>query len=179
MSSASTQSREGVASVALKPLAESDLPLTMQWRNDERSLRWFKDAAPLQWESHLAWFRRQGPRTSRDRMFMAWTSDGVPVGQSSIYNFDMGGNRAEVGRFLSDPELRGRGLFREALLQTLDMAFNEMGLDEVHLEVISGNTRAIRLYESVGFTVIGTAAAIKDDGLTAMHLARGDHRAVT
>jgi len=144
--------REG-ESVTLRSLEERDLPLTMQWRNDPRSLRWFVSDAPLEWTAHHAWFTRYQASESRDCMFFAETSDGQPVGQSSIYNFSCDGRRAEVGRFLSDPELRGRGLFRESLLLTLDAAFGPLGVEEVFLAVLSDNERAVRLYESVGFEV--------------------------
>lgn len=137
--------------VILRSLEERDLPLTMQWRNDERSLRWFMSDRPLEWLPHVAWFTRYMASDSRDCMFFAETNEGVPVGQSSVYNFSSDGRRAEVGRFLSDPDLRGRGFFREALLLTLDAAFGPLALDEVFLEVLADNARAIRLYESVGF----------------------------
>lgn len=147
--------------------------LTMAWRNDERSLRWFKSAAPLQWESHLGWFTRYAQRDSPDCMFFAVTRSGVPVGQTSIYNFSTDGTRAEVGRFLSDPDLRGRGLFREALLLTLDIAFGVAGLREVFLEVFKDNERAIRLYRSVGFEQTGADA----DGATIRMELTGAHYA--
>jgi RimJ/RimL family protein N-acetyltransferase len=135
--------------VCLRGLSERDLPLTLAWRNDQRSLRWFKNAVPLEPEPHRAWFRRYAEDGAAGCMFFVEDHAGQPVGQSSIYN--LAGSRAEVGRFLSSPELRGKGLFREALLLTLGAAFDIAGLDEVHLEVIATNERAIRLYESVGF----------------------------
>lgn len=153
--------------IRLRGLEERDLPLTMRWRNDERSLRWFKNADPLGWDSHVSWFRRYQASDASDCMFFAETMDGVPVGQTSVYNFSMAGGRAEVGRFLSDPELRGRGLFREALILTLNAAFDRMGLNSVHLEVLANNDRAIRLYQSVGFE---NSMAEKEPGVINMEL---------
>ncbi len=150
--------------VRLRGLSERDLPLTLAWRNDERSLRWFKSATPLEPEPHHAWFRRYTEDDSAGCMFFIEDRAGQPVGQSSIYNLE--GQRAEVGRFLSSPELRGKGLFREALLLTPGAAFEIAGLEEVYLEVIATNERAIRLYESVGFVRHNGA----DDNLVAMRL---------
>lgn len=149
--------------VTLRGLAERDLPHTLAWRNDERSLRWFKSATLLEMTSHVAWFHRYLGDPSAGCMFFIEGADGGPIGQSSIYNIE--GDSAEVGRFLSDPELRGAGLFREALLLTLHAAFAHGGLQQVHLEVIDTNERAIRLYESVGFERSGVK-----DGLLAMCL---------
>jgi RimJ/RimL family protein N-acetyltransferase len=155
----------GGPTVRLRGLEEKDLPRTLAWRNDDRSLRWFKNATPLEFASHSAWFHRYLADDGAGCMFFVEELDGSPVGQSSVYNLD--GSRAEVGRFLSSPELRGRGLFREALILTLWAAFELAKLDEVHLEVIAGNERAIRLYESVGFVRQGIS-----DGLVQMSLRR-------
>ena len=155
--------------IRLRALREADLPLTLAWRNDDRSLQWFKSQELLQWGSHLRWFHAYAAGKSRDRMFFAETLDGTPVGQSSIYNFDSTGQSAEVGRFLSDPELRGQGLFRDALALTLVAAFDLMGLADVHLEVLENNERAMRLYRSAGF-----AQGTTSRGVVRMNLQRAD-----
>lgn len=159
--------RDGAA-VRLRPLAREDLQSTLAWRNAPESLRWFKTAQPLQWESHLAWYENYRAGTGDDCMYFVETLAGEGVGQSSIYNVDAAMRQAEVGRFLSDPAVRGRGLFREALLLTLEVAFREMALDKVYLEVRQDNERAIRLYESVGFHRSGAA----DPGLVRMEMDR-------
>jgi len=155
----------GGPTVRLRGLEERDLPHTLAWRNDDRSLRWFKNSTPLEFAPHCAWFHKYLADDGAGCMFFIEELDGSPVGQSSIYNLE--GVRAEVGRFLSSPELRGRGLFREALVLTLWAAFELAKLDEVHLEVIANNERAIRLYESVGFVSQG-----ESDGLVRMSLGR-------
>lgn len=157
------------ARIRIRGLEETDLPLTLAWRNDDQSRRWFKSQEALQLESHVGWFTRYAASESPDCMFFAETLEGEPVGQSSIYNFDQGVPRAEVGRFISDPKLRGKGLFRETLLLTLFVGFDVLGLEDLHLEVIETNERAIRLYESVGF-VAGTP----ESGLIPMRLSRKD-----
>jgi RimJ/RimL family protein N-acetyltransferase len=156
--------------VRLRRLAERDLPLTLAWRNDDRSRQWFKDSTPLQPEGHREWFRRFSASGGPDLMLVAETLDGRVVGQLSIYNVDAAAASAEVGRFLSDPDLRGQGYFREALTLMLDLAFGDLGFRSLHLEVIDRNERARRLYESVGFR--DEAAA---DGLVVMRLAADDY----
>ena len=139
------------ARIRLRRLVREDLPSTLAWRNDERSRKWFKSQDLLQPDAHAAWFERFMSSKSRDCMFFAEMHDGTPVGQTSIYNFNPELEDAEVGRFLSDPALRGQGFFRDALLLTLAHAFDALNLRTVHLEVFRNNARAIRLYESVGF----------------------------
>jgi RimJ/RimL family protein N-acetyltransferase len=151
--------------VRLRRLAERDLPLTLAWRNDDRSRQWFKDSRLLQRDAHFEWFRRFSAAQGHDLMLVAETLDGRVVAQLSIYNVDLSARSAEVGRFLSDPELRGRGFFREALVLMIKFSFQNLMFENLHLEVMADNTRARRLYESVGFGHVTEEA-----GLVAMRL---------
>ena len=53
------------------------------------------------------------------------------------------------------PEFRGRGLGRALLMKALD-GFRRAGVRKVTLEATSGNTPAIRLYETSGFRLYQT-----------------------
>ena len=57
---------------------------------------------------------------------------------------------------LFDPEVRGRGFGKEALLMLLDYAFNILDLHVVVILVDSSNENARGLYEHVGFKPGGT-----------------------
>lgn len=50
---------------------------------------------------------------------------------------------------------QGRGVGSAATEELLDIAFNELGLERVYLNVLSGNQRAIQLYEKCGFILEG------------------------
>ncbi len=60
------------------------------------------------------------------------------------------GLRGWVGGFGVAPEHRGQGLASRLIAALLDSA-RAQGLTELQLEVITGNTRAIRTYERTGF----------------------------
>lgn len=50
---------------------------------------------------------------------------------------------------------REQGLGKEAIHLILQIAFEELNLNKVYLNVLSNNERAIRLYQSVGFEYEG------------------------
>jgi Acetyltransferases, including N-acetylases of ribosomal proteins len=50
----------------------------------------------------------------------------------------------------------GKGLGKEAMQLLLDFGFNELNFHRIQLNVLSYNTNAIKLYESVGFHKEGT-----------------------
>ncbi|KIY66542.1 acyl-CoA N-acyltransferase [Cylindrobasidium torrendii FP15055 ss-10] len=58
------------------------------------------------------------------------------------------------------PEWWGRGLGREVALWILDFAFTQYAMGEVNLRVLTWNTRAQRLYRSIGFTEIARGNGI-------------------
>ncbi|RMG97953.1 MAG: N-acetyltransferase [Chloroflexi bacterium] len=56
-----------------------------------------------------------------------------------------------LGIGLGDEENWGQGYGREAMILALQFAFRELNLHRVQLTVFAYNTRATRLYESLGF----------------------------
>ena len=79
-----------------------------------------------------------------------WTVDGA---LSGVVLLAFRGDRAWIGGFGVVPELRGRGLARRYLAETLDIA-RASGATSVELEVLTHNLPAIRLYERAGFATI-------------------------
>ncbi|QGQ19942.1 GNAT family N-acetyltransferase [Cellulomonas sp. JZ18] len=58
-------------------------------------------------------------------------------------------------RLAMRPAYRGRGYGTEAIELVLEFAFEGLGLHRVELEALSINTRAVSLYENIGFRVEG------------------------
>jgi diamine N-acetyltransferase len=143
------------AHVVARSLTEADLPKTLEWRNHPQSRPWFRNSDLIDDATHRAWFRRYEERRQEYMFFFLTRVDPLPVGQGGIYAIDVRAGRAEVGRFVSDPKVRGRGLFREGFLLMLQFANVNLGLREVCLEVLRTNDRAIDLYRSLGFLDTG------------------------
>ncbi len=141
--------------VTLRAMTETDLPFTFAWRNDDRSRIWFKNPAPLVWTEHVAWFQ-QRELDLGDRMYIAERPpEGRPVVQLAIYRIDPRRKDAEVGRFLTDPDLAGRGYFADALTRLVRIARYELSLERIYLEVLANNARAISIYRRAGFVEHG------------------------
>ena len=72
---------------------------------------------------------------------------------------------ADLAIFIG-PEYQGAGYGREAMELALRYAFHELNLFRVQLYVFGYNTRAINLYESIGFVREGTLRqSIHRDGV--------------
>lgn len=141
--------------VRLRLLEETDLETTMAWRNRDEIRRWFKNPGVVTLEGHRGWFR-QYAQSDNDFIFIV-ESEGVAVGQVSIYAIDRAAGDAEIGRFIAAPGCEGKGHMKSAIGVLMDWAHAELGLSRVHLEVFASNARAIGLYQSCGFAVTGNA----------------------
>ena len=63
-------------------------------------------------------------------------------------------NNIHIGRFLINPELTGKGLGKRALIEFINLIFQNEDVNSITLNVFDYNVRAKKLYEKVGFKVV-------------------------
>ena len=63
-------------------------------------------------------------------------------------------NNIHIGRFLINPELTGKGLGKRALIEFINLIFQDEGVNSITLNVFGYNVGAKKLYEKVGFIVV-------------------------
>ena len=59
-----------------------------------------------------------------------------------------------IGRFLVNPELTGKGLGKRALIEFINLIFQDEYMNSITLNVFDYNVGAKKLYEKVGFKVV-------------------------
>jgi RimJ/RimL family protein N-acetyltransferase len=138
--------------VRLRPLEDGDLPQLVTWLSDMEVRRWLamSEAPPPTLESEREWYQQ----SKQDPASVLWSiesEDGRLVGDVGLGLIDKTHRRAEVGIFIGDKTLWGRGLGTHAISRVLRYAFDELGLRRVQLYVDEDNLRAIRCYEKCGF----------------------------
>lgn len=106
--------------------------------------------------------------STRDRIFGAFTENGVLVGVAGIMGNDRRKTRHRMdiwGMYVA-PSARGIGTGRRLIEACIDHARGVVGALQIHLTVASHNASAIRLYERCGFRRYGTEprALILPDG---------------
>lgn len=143
--------------VGLGPLSADLLPLYQQWFNDFELLAMLdRRFRPLTTDWIRTWYERQSRATGDSLVFTIWDlATGTPIGNAALQDIDNRSRTAEFGIFIADPENRGRGRGSEATRMMMRLAFDTLGLDNVMLRVFAYNEHAIKVYERVGFRVIG------------------------
>ena len=90
-----------------------------------------------------------------DRSNFVIEVDGTVVGDIELHGRDRRSRVSALGISIADPEYVGRGYGREALSLFLDWAFRIQNYERIWLDTWATNERAIRCYQSVGFTEEG------------------------
>jgi RimJ/RimL family protein N-acetyltransferase len=160
--------------VRLRLLEERDLPLTLAWRNRDDIRRWFFKSDVIAPGQHRAWFDRYQQRDD-DFVFIIEETETLlrPVGQIALYDVDWAGKRAEFGRLMiGDQAARRCGLARLATTVLVDDALTRWGLDEIYLQCVADNDRALAVYTACGFE----ETARTDSIVTMTRLAGGTDR---
>ena len=63
-------------------------------------------------------------------------------------------DNVHIGRFLINPELTGKGLGKRALIEFINLIFQDEEVNSITLNVFDYNVGAKKLYEKVGFEVV-------------------------
>lgn len=77
------------------------------------------------------------------------------VGHIELNNIDTRNLNAVVSRVLVDPAQRGKGIAGQMMLEVCAIAFDEMHLHRLSLNVYDFNLPAIACYKKVGFAIEG------------------------
>lgn len=138
-----------IDNVKIRPLEIQDAMTSYRWRNDKEVFKYTGNTYDheITYEMELEWIKCVISKQNDYRC--AILVDGVYVG--NIYLTDIYDGRAEYHIFIGDRNYWGRSVASEASRLILRYAFDELNLDYVFLEVRKDNTKAIRLYERLGF----------------------------
>lgn len=137
--------------ITLRALTAKDAETTWQWRNrDEIQYFFAGHPFPVNYEKEAKWLEstllQNTPHT-----YFGVESDGKLVGITSLRNIDQLNRQAEFAIFI----IETRGIGQDATNQTLNFAFQDLGLERVWLKVMTDNAPAIKLYQKCGFVEEG------------------------
>lgn len=90
--------------------------------------------------------------------------DGHIAGESVVNEIDRNGMKGNFRIALFSPKSRGKGLGTWMTAITRDLAFEDLGLHRLELDVFSFNPGAIRTYEKAGFQQEGVLKDALRDG---------------
>ncbi len=139
--------------VTLSALAEGDAPTIAGWYHDPDFMRLSDStpAYPRSAEHWRRWIRDLSEDKSTYTFAIRLPGSNALIGWIELDSVQWQHGVVGLGIAIGDPAHRGQGYGYEAISLALDFAFRELNLHRVQLTVFSYNTRAIALYERMGF----------------------------
>lgn len=134
--------------INLKPIDIDDIEWLRESRNRYHDA--FFDAHEISKEQQRAWYDRY-KESNTDRMFILQLKNGTNIGTIALYNIDIPSRTAILGRVLLLNEFRGKGYAEEAVKLIYELAFDQLRLYKIKVEVYLTNLDAISIYSRVGF----------------------------
>ncbi len=133
----------------LRPMAESDASVIVDWRNDPENLSLMESQDKITADSHLEWYR-QRPENRLDYM-VETIQEGIPVGTLNLVVTDE--NSALSGRLFGNKEFRRRGFAYEASLAWFRFAFRELKINSIQSKTRVENIANINLNFKLGYII--------------------------
>lgn len=139
----------------LTPTVANFYPLTLDtselyrlYRRELDELKFFHSCMPAKQADQHKWYL-ENYETDLSQYFYSIAINGATMAFASVYNINSG--TAEVGRFLSTPAIKGRGIFTLCLAALMEYFTYIHEIQYFYLEVLKSNKSAIKVYERIGF----------------------------
>ena len=137
--------------ITVRNMLVTDVELIFQWRNDPRVRQVMFNTAPLDSDSHTAWFDRTHQDPLRHLLLVCRGNQPFGFVQFTV---KLCRSVAEWG-FYVDPEgPKGQGAILGPAV--LDYGFNTLGFHRICGQVIESNIGSVIFHERLGFTSEGT-----------------------
>ena len=139
--------------VRLTGLGKGDLPAILQWREDTRFLRpWNSNPLISRNEVEIGqWLDGTGRSGAEVTFAIRLVGREEIIGIAEITEIEWNNRVGGLGIGIGRPEDWGKGYGTEATRMLVAYAFNELNLHRLQLTVLAYNSRAIAVYEGLGF----------------------------
>jgi UDP-4-amino-4,6-dideoxy-N-acetyl-beta-L-altrosamine N-acetyltransferase len=149
--------------VTFRSLGAADSARLLAWRNSPQVAAYMYTDHVIGEAEHQSWILTalQAP----DRRYWIVEADAAPVGLANLANIDRVARRCELGHYVADPAMRGKGVGACIEYLLLQHVFQTLGLNKLWCEVLLENERAWRLHLNFGF---------RREALFRQHVRKGD-----
>jgi RimJ/RimL family protein N-acetyltransferase len=133
--------------VNLRAVEAQDLPLLHRWANDEAlwaNLGGWRFPSSL--DSAQAWFTGLNADSLNHRFIIETVEAPAAIGTANLVDLDWKNRHAEHGMLLGSPDVRRKGYGRDTVMAIMRYAFDELGLERLHSDIIAYNEASLGLY---------------------------------
>jgi UDP-4-amino-4,6-dideoxy-N-acetyl-beta-L-altrosamine N-acetyltransferase len=140
--------------IRLRPFEKSDLEKCKQWVNDPEIATLIKRVLPVSMHEHIKWYEKVITDRTKVTFALETTEKEQYIGNLGLEYIDWTSRKARFWIYL-DKAQWDKGYGKEAVSLLLNYSFYSLNLNKIYLDVGSFNKRAIKVYESIGFSTEG------------------------
>jgi UDP-4-amino-4,6-dideoxy-N-acetyl-beta-L-altrosamine N-acetyltransferase len=133
----------------LRPLASTDSPTLLRWRNRSEVARFMYTDHVISIEEHAAWFDRALTRS--DARYWIIVSHGEDVGLVCVSEIDRRHSTCSWAFYIAEPSARGHGIGAFTEFTVVDLVFEDLGMRKLSCEVLATNLEVVSMHERFGF----------------------------
>lgn len=125
-----------------------------KWLNDFKITDYTgKSATPITIEGERKWF--ENPKENTQVFFIVRKEDDELIGTVGLHDVDLVNRTATLGIFIGEHDGRNKGYGTETIRLILEYGFRYLNLNNIKLDVMEFNNRAIACYKKCGFKEYG------------------------
>ena len=142
--------------ITLVPIETEDLELLNKWKNDEDVYKYLGGGfKPVSISQQKKWIDKVTDNTSENQRYIIKNAEGIKVGFIGLYNISPVHRTCSLGVYIGEKEFWGQKIATRAYKIIENYAKNYLNIRKIHLEVVEKNISAIKMYENLGFKIVG------------------------
>ena len=140
--------------IYLSPRNNEEIEQFTKWLNDFETTDYLgRSANIVTLEAEKKYFEENNDKNYN--FFIITLENDKLIGTIGLENYDSINRTATLGIFIGDKEYRSHGYGTEAIKLILDYGFNYLNLNNIKLDLMSFNNRALKCYQKCGFKEYG------------------------
>ena len=140
--------------IYLSPKNKEDVEVFTEWLNDFETTDYIgKSGSVVTIDMEREYFEKT--IYQEGGFFIVTLDDDKLIGTVAIENINNINRTGTLGIFIGDKNYRNQGYGTEAIKLILDYAFNYLNLNNIKLDLMSFNERALKCYQKCGFKEYG------------------------
>ncbi len=140
--------------IYLSPRNNEEIEQFTKWLNDFETTDYLgRSANIVTLEAEKKYFEENNDKNYN--FFIITLENDKLIGTIGLENYDSINRTATLGIFIGDKEYRSQGYGTEAIKLILDYGFNYLNLNNIKLDLMSFNNRALKCYQKCGFKEYG------------------------
>ncbi len=142
--------------VYLRPIEETDLDYLNSWKNNEELFKYlgggFKPTSKMEQNN---WMLNMSMMNSNQRYIICEKTTDKPVGMIGLYAISLINRNAEIGMYIGDIGVRGKGYAKEALLLLENYSQRYLNLKKIKINVVKNNYSALNFWQKNNYIIKG------------------------